>query len=54
MDPVEAASHCAIHAEDTVTFLKNFLVKACGADIFAGTAIGTESFGDPFKQGKVA
>jgi hypothetical protein len=34
--------------------LEDLFIKTRGTDILAGTAIGTEFFGDPFKEGEMA
>jgi hypothetical protein len=34
--------------------LEDLFVKTCGTDIFAGAAIRTEFFGDPFEEGEIA
>ena len=54
MDPLKITFHSAIHTENAVALLKDIFIKARGADILAGTAIGTEFFGDPFKNREMA
>jgi hypothetical protein len=54
MNPFKVTSKSAIHTENAVALLKDFFVKACGTDILAGTAIGTEFLGDPFKEREMA